>query len=99
MREKSLWKIPVKLYGIIYPPQVALVGFGKVVERPWSVDGQVLSRPTLTATLSADHRVSDGHRSGLFLSAIDPTASGTGQVYDEARYRSNGAPNPWQYRS
>ena len=71
MREKSLWESPVKLYGIIYPPQVALVGFGKVVERPWSVDGQVLSRPTLTAKLSADHRVSDGHRGGLFLSSID----------------------------
>jgi pyruvate dehydrogenase E2 component (dihydrolipoyllysine-residue acetyltransferase) len=59
------------VYGIIYPPQVALVGFGKVVERPWCVNGQVVSRPTLIATLSADHRVSDGHRGGLFLSAID----------------------------
>ena len=59
------------VYGIIYPPQVALVGFGKLVERPWSINGQVVSRPTLIATLSADHRVSDGHRGGLFLSAID----------------------------
>ena len=59
------------VFGIIYPPQVALVGFGKIVERPWSVGGQILSRPTLVATLSADHRVSDGHRGGLFLSAID----------------------------
>lgn len=59
------------VYGIIYPPQVALVGFGKVVERPWCVNGQIVSRPTLVATLSADHRVSDGHRGGLFLSAID----------------------------
>jgi pyruvate dehydrogenase E2 component (dihydrolipoamide acetyltransferase) len=59
------------VFGIIYPPQVALVGFGKVVERPWSVDGQVVSRPVLTATLSADHRVSDGHRGGLFLAAVD----------------------------
>ena len=59
------------VFGIIYPPQVALVGFGKVVERPWSVDGQVVSRQVMTATLSADHRVSDGHRGGLFLAAID----------------------------
>ncbi len=59
------------VFGIIYPPQVALVGFGKVVERPWSADGQVVSRPLITATLSADHRVSDGHRGGLFLSAVD----------------------------
>lgn len=59
------------VFGIIYPPQVALVGFGKVVERPWSADGKIVSRPLITATLSADHRISDGHRGGLFLAAID----------------------------
>jgi pyruvate dehydrogenase E2 component (dihydrolipoyllysine-residue acetyltransferase) len=59
------------VFGIIYPPQVALVGFGKLVERPWSAGGQIVSRPLLTATLSADHRVSDGHRGGLFLAAVD----------------------------
>jgi pyruvate dehydrogenase E2 component (dihydrolipoamide acetyltransferase) len=68
----SLGELGVEtVYGIIYPPQVALVGFGKVIERPWCVNGQIVSRPTLIATLSADHRVSDGHRGGLFLSAID----------------------------
>jgi pyruvate dehydrogenase E2 component (dihydrolipoamide acetyltransferase) len=59
------------VFPIIYPPQVAIVGFGKVLERPWVVDGQVLVRPVVTATLSADHRVSDGHRGGLFLAAVD----------------------------
>ncbi|MBI4455673.1 MAG: 2-oxo acid dehydrogenase subunit E2 [Acidobacteria bacterium] len=59
------------VFGIIYPPQVALVGFGKVVERPWSQEGQIVSRPVITASLSADHRVSDGHRGGLFLAAMD----------------------------
>lgn len=59
------------VFGIIYPPQVALVGFGKVVERPWVVDGQVVPRPVLTATLSADHRASDGHRGALFLAALE----------------------------
>ncbi len=59
------------MFGVIYPPQVALVGFGKIVERPWVVDGQVVARPLVTATLSADHRVSDGHRGGLFLAAVD----------------------------
>lgn len=58
-------------YGVIYPPQVAIVGFGKVVERPWVVQGQVVARPVITATLSADHRVSDGHRGGKYLAAID----------------------------
>jgi pyruvate dehydrogenase E2 component (dihydrolipoamide acetyltransferase) len=59
------------VFGIIFPPQVAIVGFGKLVERPWTVDGQVVTRPLITATLSADHRVSDGHRGGLFLAAVD----------------------------
>ena len=59
------------VFGVIYPPQVALVGFGKVVERPWVVEGQVVSRPVVTATLSADHRVTDGRRGGLFLATID----------------------------
>ena len=59
------------VFGVIYPPQVALVGFGKVVERPWVVEKQVVSRPVITATLSADHRVTDGHRGGLFLAAVD----------------------------
>lgn len=59
------------VFGIIFPPQVAIVGFGKIVERPWVVDGQVVARPLVTATLSADHRVSDGHRGGLFLAAVD----------------------------
>lgn len=59
------------VFGVIYPPQVAIVGFGKVVERPWSVHGGLMSRQVVTASLSADHRVSDGHRGGLFLSTID----------------------------
>jgi len=58
------------LFGIIFPPQVAIVGFGTIVERPWVVGDQIVPRPVVTATLSADHRVSDGHRGGLFLSAV-----------------------------
>jgi pyruvate dehydrogenase E2 component (dihydrolipoamide acetyltransferase) len=59
------------VFGVIYPPQVAIVGFGKIMERPWSLDGQITSQPVIIATLSADHRVSDGHRGALFLSAVD----------------------------
>jgi pyruvate dehydrogenase E2 component (dihydrolipoamide acetyltransferase) len=59
------------VFGIIYPPQVALVGFGKVVERPWSINGGIFSRQVVNVSLSADHRVSDGHRGGLFVAAID----------------------------
>lgn len=59
------------VFGIIYPPQVALVGFGKIIEQPWAANGMVGVRPGIMATLAADHRVSDGHRGGLFLAAID----------------------------
>jgi pyruvate dehydrogenase E2 component (dihydrolipoamide acetyltransferase) len=58
------------LYGIIYPPQVAIVGFGKVVTRPWVVDSAVGPRSVVTITLAADHRVSDGHAGALFLAEI-----------------------------
>ena len=58
------------LYGIIYPPQVAIVGFGKIVTRPWIVDGAIGPRSVVTITLSADHRVSDGHAGALFLAEI-----------------------------
>jgi pyruvate dehydrogenase E2 component (dihydrolipoamide acetyltransferase) len=58
------------VYGVIYAPQVALVGFGAITERPRAVAGLLGVRPTVTATLSADHRVSDGHRGGQFLAAI-----------------------------
>jgi pyruvate dehydrogenase E2 component (dihydrolipoamide acetyltransferase) len=56
---------------IIFPPQVAIVGFGRVVERPWVSDGQVLVCPVVTATLAADHRVTDGHRAAALLTAVN----------------------------
>jgi pyruvate dehydrogenase E2 component (dihydrolipoamide acetyltransferase) len=59
------------VFGVIYPPQVALVGFGTIQQRPWAVDGLLGVRPILTATLSADHRASVGHRGAQFLAAID----------------------------
>ena len=58
------------LFGIIYPPQVAILGFGRIAPRPWAVDGRVEARPVVTATLAADHRVTDGHTGGLFLEAL-----------------------------
>jgi pyruvate dehydrogenase E2 component (dihydrolipoamide acetyltransferase) len=60
-----------EVFGVIYPPQVALVGFGKILQRPWAADSMVGVRPTVRATLAADHRVSDGHDGARFLAAID----------------------------
>lgn len=59
------------VFGVIYPPQVAILGFGRVVERPWVVDGRIVARPLVSASLAADHRASDGHGGSLFLAALD----------------------------
>ncbi|MFM7035725.1 MAG: dihydrolipoamide acetyltransferase family protein [Planctomycetia bacterium] len=59
------------VWGVIYPPQVAIVGFGRIGERPWAAEGGLFARRVVTATLAADHRVSDGHRGGLYLEAVD----------------------------
>ena len=59
------------VHGVIYPPQVALVGVGRVAERPWAREGLVGARPTVRLTLAADHRVSDGHQGSRFLGAIE----------------------------
>lgn len=59
------------VFGVIYPPQVAMLGLGRVVEQPWAHDGLLGVRPAVTATLSADHRVSDGLRGGRYLTRID----------------------------
>ena len=60
-----------QLFGVIYPPQVAIVGLGTPRLCPMVHDGKVAARLGCTCTLSADHRVSDGHRGALFLRAID----------------------------
>ncbi|KAK1184470.1 2-oxo acid dehydrogenase subunit E2 [Streptomyces sp. NBS 14/10] len=57
--------------GVIYPPQVALAGFGRIVDRPCTVDGLLGVRPTVTATLSADHRATDGAIGARYLRAVD----------------------------
>jgi pyruvate dehydrogenase E2 component (dihydrolipoamide acetyltransferase) len=58
------------VFGVIYPPQVALVGFGRIVDRPWAVDGLLGVRPVVTATLSADHRATDGAVGARYLTAV-----------------------------
>jgi len=59
------------VFPVIYPPQVAIVGFGRIVRRPWVVGDAVVPRRVVTAALAADHRVTDGHRAGRFLDALD----------------------------
>ncbi|MFN7922219.1 MAG: dihydrolipoamide acetyltransferase family protein [Bryobacteraceae bacterium] len=59
------------VYGVIYPPQIALVGFGKIIDRPWAVDGMLGVRPILKATIAGDHRASDGRSGARFLDSLD----------------------------
>jgi pyruvate dehydrogenase E2 component (dihydrolipoamide acetyltransferase) len=59
------------VFPVIYPPQVAIVGFGRIVRRPWVVDDALVARRVVGVTLAADHRVTDGHRAGRFLGALE----------------------------
>lgn len=59
------------VFGVIYPPQVAIVGFGKIMEQPWAKDGMLGVHPVMTASLAADHRATDGHTGAQFLEALN----------------------------
>lgn len=59
------------VFGVIYPPQVAIVGFGQPAKRVCVIDEGIRVVTTVQATLAADHRASDGHRGALFLAAIN----------------------------
>jgi pyruvate dehydrogenase E2 component (dihydrolipoamide acetyltransferase) len=59
------------VFGVIYPQQVAIVGFGKPAQRVVVVDGGIRVATTVHSTLAADHRASDGARGALFLAEIN----------------------------
>lgn len=58
------------VFGVIHPPQVALVGFGRIADQPRAVDGLLGVRPVVTATLSADHRATDGAVGARYLTTV-----------------------------
>lgn len=58
------------VYPVIYPPQVAMIGLGSVLKRPWVVGDSIIARRVLQVTIAADHRVSDGHRAARFLETL-----------------------------
>lgn len=61
-----------QVHGVIYAPQVALIGFGSIKPRAWATaDGLLGARKTVIATLAADHRASDGHDGSLLLAELD----------------------------
>ena len=58
------------IFGVIYPPQVAIVGFGGIHSALRSEGNLLGTQPVLRATLAADHRASDGQRGSGFLRSI-----------------------------
>lgn len=70
-----------RLYGVIYPPQVAIIGFGTPALRPWvNREGRLEVRNVVEMSLAADHRVSDGHRGALFLRYIQRQLENIGKT-------------------
>ncbi|TGD89174.1 2-oxo acid dehydrogenase subunit E2 [Mycolicibacterium sp. CH28] len=68
------------VFGVIYPPQVAIVGFGRPAQRVVVVDGGIRVATTVQTSLSADHRASDGHRGALFLAEINRLLQQPGEL-------------------
>ncbi|WKZ67077.1 MAG: dihydrolipoamide acetyltransferase family protein [Flavobacteriales bacterium] len=68
------------VHGVIYPPQVALVGFGGISEQPWAENGVIDARPVVTATLAADHRANDGATGSRFLRTLSDLLQTPGQL-------------------
>jgi pyruvate dehydrogenase E2 component (dihydrolipoamide acetyltransferase) len=60
-----------RVYGVIYPPQVALVGLGRISDAPWAEDDALSVRKVMHATLAGDHRATDGRTGALFLDHLN----------------------------
>jgi pyruvate dehydrogenase E2 component (dihydrolipoamide acetyltransferase) len=60
-----------KVFGLIYPPQVGILGFGEVSEQPFAEDGMLGIRPVVNVTLAADHRATDGLIGSRFLASLN----------------------------
>jgi len=59
------------VYGVIYPPQVALVGLGRIMDAPWAQGDSLSVRKVMQATLAGDHRATDGRTGALFLDKLN----------------------------
>jgi pyruvate dehydrogenase E2 component (dihydrolipoamide acetyltransferase) len=60
-----------KVAGVIFPPHVAIVGFGAIKEQPWAENGMLGVRRAIHITLAADHRATDGYTGNRFLLALE----------------------------
>jgi len=55
---------------IINPPESAILGVGRIRDKPTFLDGQIVARPAVVLSLSFDHRVVDGAQAANFLQRI-----------------------------
>ncbi len=55
---------------VLNPPQIAILGVGRIADKPMAVEGEVKVCPAMTLTLVFDHRALDGYQAGLFLAAL-----------------------------
>ncbi len=60
-----------RVYGVIYPPQVAIVGLGRITDTPWAEGDSLSVRKVMQATLAGDHRATDGRTGALFLEKLN----------------------------
>ncbi|PZX94679.1 2-oxo acid dehydrogenase subunit E2 [Flavobacterium aquariorum] len=58
------------VFGVIYPPQVAIIGFGSISEQPFAENGMLGIRTVVNATLAGDHRATDGLTGSRFLNVL-----------------------------
>ncbi|QOY51951.1 dihydrolipoamide acetyltransferase family protein [Candidatus Sulfurimonas baltica] len=59
------------VFGVIYPPQLAVVGLGAIIDSPWAEGDALCVRKVMRATLAGDHRATDGRTGGVFLDRLN----------------------------
>ena len=59
------------IFGVIYPPQVAMISFGSILEQPFSENEMIGIRSSISVTLAGDHRATDGLTGSRFLVALN----------------------------
>ncbi|MDO8427368.1 MAG: dihydrolipoamide acetyltransferase family protein, partial [Deltaproteobacteria bacterium] len=69
---------------IINYPEIAILGTGKISERPWVKNGSIVARKILPLSLTFDHRVIDGAEAAMFLSKIVRYLEDPGRIFIES---------------
>lgn len=59
------------VYGVIYPPELAVIGLGAIMEKPWAENDTLSARKVMQATIAGDHRATDGRTGAMFLDKLN----------------------------